>query len=163
MIEGMNRHHEVRLGEVGIDNAQNLAEANLVELILKTPFGPDQLLDWIAQAHLYVYVKDEVQVLRRYGIRNALDLYEVAADEARPSAIAKDAGLNPLALSTVARRIASDPRVGQLVEFRRRLGLEAGQGRPDATAGATNGADAGAVPAPAIAAPVAQRGERRPS
>ena len=74
----MNRHHAVRLGEVGIDNGQNLAEANVVELILKTPFGPDQLLDWIAQARLYVYVKDEIRVLRRYGVRNALDLYEVA-------------------------------------------------------------------------------------
>jgi len=168
MIEGMNRHHEVRLGEVGIDNAQNLAEANLVELMLKTPFGPDQLLDWIAQAHLYVYVKDKVQALRRYGIRTALDLYEVAADEARLSAIAKDPGIDPLALSTVARRIRSDPRVGQLVELRRRLGPEAGQGRADAMAGATDGADAAALPAPAIAAaaiaaPVTPGSERRPS
>jgi hypothetical protein len=163
MIEGMNRHHEVRLGEVGIDNAQNLAEANLAELILKTPFGPDQLLDWIAQAQLYVYVKDKVQALRRYGIRNALDLYEVAADEARLSAIAKDPAIDPLALSTVARRIRSDPRVGQLVELRRRLGLEAGQGRADALADVTDGADAGTVPAPALVAPVTFGGERRPS
>jgi hypothetical protein len=163
MIEGMNRHHEVRLGEVGIDNGQNLAEANVVELILKTPFGPDQLLDWVAQAHLYVYVKDEIRVLRRYGVRNALDLYEVAADEARLTAIAKDAGLNPLALSTVARRIGSDPRVRQLIEFRRRIGLDAGQGRAQATEGATNGADAGTVPTPTIAASVTAGAERRPS
>jgi len=163
MIEGMNRHHEVRLGEVGIDNAQNLAEADLVELILKTPFGPAQLLDWIAQAHLYVYVKDEIQLLRRYGIRTALDLYEVAADGARLTAIATDAGLDPLALSIVARRIGNDPRVGQLVEFRRRLGLEAGQERSDAIAGAPNGPDAEVVPPPAIAAPVISGGERRPS
>ena len=163
MIEGMNRHHEVRLGEVGIDNAQNLAEADLVELILKTPFGPAQLLDWIAQAHLYVYLKDDIQLLRRYGIRTALDLYEVAADGARLTAIATDAGLDPLALSIVARRIGNDPRVGQLVEFRRRLGLEAGQERSDAIAGAPNGADAEVVPPPAIAAPVISGGERRPS
>jgi hypothetical protein len=163
MIEGMNRHHEVRLGEVGIDNGQNLAEANVVELILKTPFGPDQLLDWVAQAHLYVYVKDEIRVLRRYGVRNALDLYEVAADEARLTAIAKDAGLNPLALSTVARRIGSDPRVRQLIEFRRRIGLDAGQGRAQAREGATNGADAGTVPTPTIAASVTAGAERRPS
>jgi hypothetical protein len=163
MIEGMNRHHEVRLGEVGIDNGQNLAEANVVELILKTPFGPDQLLDWIAQAQLYVYVKDEIRVLRRYGVRNALDLYEVATDEARLAAIAKDAGLNPLALSTVARRIGSDPRVRQLIEFRRRIGLDAGQGRAQATEGATNGADAGTVPTPTIAASVTAGAERRPS
>jgi hypothetical protein len=163
MIEGMNRHHEVRLGEVGIDNGQSLAEANVVELILKTPFGPDQLLDWIAQARLYVYVKDEIRVLRRYGVRNALDLYEVATDEARLAAIAKDAGLNPLALSTVARRIGSDPRVRQLIEVRRRIGPEAGQRLAHATAGPSNGAEAGTVPAPTIAAPVSPGGEQRPS
>ena len=164
MIEGMNRHHEVRLGEVGIDNAQNLAEADLIELILKTPFGPEQLLDWIAQAHLYIYVKNDIQALRRYGIRTAFDLYEVAADAALLSAIARDPKLDPLALSTAARRIARDPRVGQLAEFRRRLGLEVGQGRLGAIAGAADGVDARLLaPAPEIAAQIAQDGERRAS
>ncbi|HSA79539.1 MAG TPA: hypothetical protein VLE23_01870 [Geminicoccaceae bacterium] len=163
MIEGMNRHHEVRLSEVGIDNAQNLAEANLVELILRTPFGPDQLLDWIAQAQLYVYVKDKIQTLRRYGIRTALDLYEVAEDEARLSALAEDPAIDPLALRNVARRIGSDSRVGQLVELRRRLGLEAARARSDALAAPTNGADAEAAPSPSPAAPRAPGGERWPS
>jgi len=44
MIEGINVFHKLRLGEVGIDNAQNLAESNLIELILKTPFNPSQLI-----------------------------------------------------------------------------------------------------------------------
>ena len=37
MIEGINTFHKVRLGEVAIDNSQNLAEANLIELLLRTP------------------------------------------------------------------------------------------------------------------------------
>jgi hypothetical protein len=59
MIEGINVFHKVRLGEVGIDNVQNLAEANVIGLLLKTPFNPSQLIDWIAQAKLYLYFKDD--------------------------------------------------------------------------------------------------------
>jgi hypothetical protein len=163
MIEGMNRHHEVRLGEVGIDNAQNLAEANVVEMILKTPFSPDQLLDWIGQARLYVYVKDEIEVLRRYGIRNAFDLYELASDEAWLSEVARDGELNALALVTVARRVGTDPRVRQLVEFRRRLALEAALHGPDTTPGAGNGSEAGAGAAETRTTIAGSGDELRPS
>ena len=74
MIEGMTLFSKVRLAEVGIDNAQNLAEANIEELILKTPFNPRLLLDWIAQAKLYVAFKDDIDGLRKAGIRTVFDL-----------------------------------------------------------------------------------------
>ncbi len=152
MIEGLNRYHEVRLGEVGIDNAQNLAAANVVELILKTPYNPDQLLDWIGQARLYVYVKEQIEVLRRYGIRSAFDLHDLAADEERLIAIGHEAGLNALALITIAQQIGADPAVRQLIAFRRRLTLDPGVDGPQAVALAVNGADAEAAPAPTGAA-----------
>jgi hypothetical protein len=132
MIEGLNRHHAVRLGEVGIDNAQNLAEADLVELILKTPFNPNQLIDWIAQARLYVYVKDHLERLRRCGIRSALDLADLAPDEARIAQIAKLAELSDLALATIARHLQADPAIARLAEFRLRLSPELQLPRPDA-------------------------------
>ena len=131
MIEGLNRHHAVRLGEVGIDNAQNLAEADLVELILKTPFNPNQLIDWIAQARLYVYVKDDLDRLHRYGIRSAFDLAELAADDARIAKISELAELPDLALATIARRLQADPMIARLGEFRLRLGPEPQPSRPD--------------------------------
>lgn len=121
MIEGLNRHHAVRLGEVGIDNGQNLAEADLVELILKTPFNPSQLIDWIAQARLYVYVKDDIERLRQHGIRSALDLVALAADEGKVARIAQLAETSDLALATIAQRLRDDPTVACLAEFRRRL------------------------------------------
>ena len=67
MIEGMNMFYKLRVAEVGIDNAQNLAEANLIELLLKTPISAGNLIDWIAQARLYVYLKDDVESLRKLG------------------------------------------------------------------------------------------------
>ncbi len=121
MIEGLNRYHAVRLGEVGIDNAQNLAEANVIELILKTPFNPNQLIDWIAQARLFVYLKDDLEPLRRYGIRSAFDLVDLADDEPRITAIARLAGLSDVGLVTVARHLRADPAVARLAEFRMRL------------------------------------------
>ncbi|HUP43568.1 MAG TPA: hypothetical protein VM599_10195, partial [Thermoanaerobaculia bacterium] len=69
MIEGMNVLHRTRLAEVGIDNAQNLAEAELIDLVLRTPFPPTQILDWIAQAKLFVCFKDRIEGLRSVGIR----------------------------------------------------------------------------------------------
>ena len=52
MIEGISVFHKIRLGEVGIDNAQNLASANLIELLIRTPFKSRQLIDWIGQSKL---------------------------------------------------------------------------------------------------------------
>ncbi len=57
MIEGINAFNKVRLGEVEVDNSQNLAEANLIDLLLKTPFNAEKLVDWIAQAKLLLYFK----------------------------------------------------------------------------------------------------------
>jgi hypothetical protein len=119
MIEGLNRFHEVRLSEAGIDNAQNLAEANLDALILKTPFSPHQLIDWIGQAQLFLDFKDDLEKLRRHGIRTAFDLRDV--NETRLGAIATAAELSDVTLQTVAERLRADPRFERLAEFRRRL------------------------------------------
>ena len=112
MIEGLNRFHEVRLSEAGIDNAQNLAEASLVSLILKTPFGPHQLIDWIGQAQLFLEFKDDLDKLRRHGIRTAFDLKDI--DETRLGAIATAAELSDVTLQTVAERLRADPRTERL-------------------------------------------------
>ncbi len=79
MIEGMNLFHRVRLAEVGIDNAQNLANSNIRELIVRTPFNPLLLFDWIAQSKLYIYAKIRVKSLRNASIRTNFDL--LAAQE----------------------------------------------------------------------------------
>jgi hypothetical protein len=47
MIEGIDVFDRARLGEIGIQNAQNLACANFILLAVRTSFGPLQLIDWI--------------------------------------------------------------------------------------------------------------------
>ncbi len=76
MIEGINLFHRVRLAEVSIDNAQNLANSNMRELIVRTPFNPLLLFDWLSQAKLYIYAKENIENLRNSSIRTNFDLIE---------------------------------------------------------------------------------------
>jgi hypothetical protein len=121
MIEGMNLFHRVRLSEVGIDNTQNLAEANLEELIRKTCFNPRLLLDWIAQAKLYLIVKDQVDSLRRVGVRTVLD-FQAAGVKNGLSTLARLSEISEDQLATVYRVISADPDVHAMAKARKNLG-----------------------------------------
>lgn len=114
MIEGINMYHKVRLAEMGIDNAQNLAEANLVEILVRTPFKPKRVIDWMAQAKLYVYFKSDIDELRKLGIRTIFDFKTVAKDENKRIKIADNSELSVIQLSNVYEQIASDVMLEKL-------------------------------------------------
>lgn len=77
MIEGMTIQDIVRLEEQGIDTCYDLAKADFVPLILKTPYSARELLDWILQAKLCAYFGEAVGDLRRHSIKTAYDLTQV--------------------------------------------------------------------------------------
>lgn len=127
MIEGLNRFHEVRLSEAGIDNAQNLANADLVELGLTTPYSLEQLLDWVDQARLYVHMRDDLAALRRHRIRTASDLLLTDADDLKR--LGQSESLSDLVL--IARLIEGDPRQLRVSAWRNALaGQTASTARP---------------------------------
>ncbi len=72
-IEGLSAMHRERLWEEGIDNAQNLSQAGLMQLMLKTPFEARQILDWMGQAKLICYMKEDIDKAYDVGIRSAFD------------------------------------------------------------------------------------------
>lgn len=74
MIEGITLFERTRFVEVGITNAQNLAKSNFIELIIRTPFNPREIIDWIGQARLYLYFKDDISKLRKAGVRTVFNL-----------------------------------------------------------------------------------------
>lgn len=120
MIEGVNLFNRVRLSEVGIDNAQNLAEANIKELILKTPYNPLLLLDWIAQANLYIAIKDDIDGLRKAGIRTVFDFLTTG----RQNNFAEIATLTNIPsekLAAIHTIITDDPRISTLNDVREKL------------------------------------------
>ncbi|MDJ0865284.1 MAG: hypothetical protein QNK03_04180 [Myxococcota bacterium] len=141
MIEGIGAFQRYRLGEAGIDNAQNLAEANVIELILKTPFSGQALIDWIAQAKLYVYFKSGIVRLRQVGIRTVFDLKHVLERKERIKDVANEIAVNvsrdpatpggsweqtptELSLSLVYDRIEADGEIEILERFRDSLSLQ---------------------------------------
>ncbi|WP_292988918.1 hypothetical protein [Nitrosomonas sp.] len=121
MIEGINMFHRMRLSEVGIDNGQNLAEANIIELLLKTPFNPSQLIDWIAQAKLYIYFRSDIEVLRRVGIRTVFDLRQICSDKQYIEQLANEANISNVYLNIVCQRVQDDQSVIRLHGFENKL------------------------------------------
>jgi hypothetical protein len=83
-LDGLNIWYENRLVEEGIEDMENLATANMVDVILHTRVPVGRLVDWIDQAHLYLHL-DRVERGRGERRRN-----EKSAEEehsARESAI----------------------------------------------------------------------------
>jgi hypothetical protein len=85
-IDGLNALHQARLEEEDISSVQNLATANLLELLANTRFSTGRLIDWIDQAIVLSIIKAEDaketlacrQTLRALGIHTATDLHDKA-------------------------------------------------------------------------------------
>jgi hypothetical protein len=85
-LEGITLYDRARLLEEGIDNIENLAHHNLVELMLQTRIPTPRLVDLVDQAILHLHVQERqqqddqiskglsLQQLQEYGIRTATDL-----------------------------------------------------------------------------------------
>lgn len=100
-IDGVNLWYEARLLEEGVEDMQNLATMNLVDVVLHTRVPTGRLVDWIDQAHLLLRLgpltaarkrtapargdtwlsgPEARDRLRRAGIRGATDLLRGYSD-----------------------------------------------------------------------------------
>ncbi len=57
---GISQWHAERLSEIGVDDAQNLATADMRKLLLTTQFDAQEIANWIDQAILYMKVGDKL-------------------------------------------------------------------------------------------------------
>jgi len=82
-LDGLNIWYESRLLEEGVEDMENLATANLVDLLLNTRIPVERLIDWIDQSLLYLHLpanqpdgisNPSREKLRLFGIRTATDL-----------------------------------------------------------------------------------------
>jgi tetratricopeptide (TPR) repeat protein len=81
-LDGLNPFHEDRLFLEGIENMQNLASARVVDLMLKTRYPVERIVDWIDQALLHLHARQRIGDFQSLGMRTAtdfLDAYEPAA------------------------------------------------------------------------------------
>lgn len=119
MIEGIDAYDQMRLEEIGIDNAYDLANYDFVPLILKTSYGAREVSDWILQAKLCVRCGDAIGSLRQQGIRGIHDLAEYREEDLGPLANETAATLSSLKRAwTVAR---NDPDIKRLQDVSGRL------------------------------------------
>jgi len=121
MIEGIEIFQRVRLGELGIDNAQNLAQVNAIELLLRTPFNPRVIWDWIGQARLYLFFKEDMNRLRGAGVRTIFEFRKLGQDETLLSALAKSSDIPIERLKVVAKLVHDDADLRKLQDGANRL------------------------------------------
>lgn len=116
-IEGISLQHKERLEEIGIDNAQNLATASLTGLLIETPFGARMLLDWIGQAKLLCYAKENMPFLRQAGIRTVFDLFKGNKSPEALREISEAVGINTPLLQVIHNQIVEDVGIKTLYRF----------------------------------------------
>lgn len=76
LIDGVSQWHEVRLRDNGIDNVQNLAAADIADLLIHTAFSGQQVVDWVDQGILYLYLdQGAVSRFRDIGLRTTSDFH----------------------------------------------------------------------------------------
>lgn len=125
-IEGISVSHKERLKEVGIDNAQNLAETSFLQLLIITPFETRQLLDWIGQAKLLLYAKENMEALRALGLRTVYDFFKGDKDKAMMQDIAESRGIDPAMMGLIYEQIINDEGIVALYNFQRKMNLPDG-------------------------------------
>ena len=116
-IEGISLSHKERLEEIGIENAQNLSTASLTKLCIETPYEARILLDWIGQAKLLCYLKQDMGKLRSIGIRSVFDLLKVERKQEDLVRIAESAGISVELLRNVHQQISNDRGIKALYSF----------------------------------------------
>ena len=121
MIEGVGTFDRARLFDLGISDAQNLASANFIELVVRTAFNPGQIIDWIGQAQLYIYFGDDVLLLRKHQVRTVFDMIPVGRDAEALERLATATSINATGIRLFCARQAEEPGVRQLLAFQRRL------------------------------------------
>jgi hypothetical protein len=78
-IDGLSQSHEVRLRDEAIDDAQNLASADIPTLLISTRFSVQTVIDWVDQAILLVLLNDSAALdsFRKARVRTMTDFRDL--------------------------------------------------------------------------------------
>ena len=121
MVRGINIWKEYRLEEEGVENVQNLATADVVELAVKTHYNFRTLIDWIDQSILLARLTDD-QVKKFSAQAVALSAIDLASaspdanggDKTIANAIAQALDVNPDLMAQTMNNLWEDRFVRDL-------------------------------------------------
>ncbi len=74
LVDGLDGDVADRLSEIGIWDIQHLACSNPADLVLRSLFPTNRVVDWIDQAILITYVRGQIATFRQLGVRSAIEL-----------------------------------------------------------------------------------------
>jgi len=79
LVDGIGEWQEGRLDQEGIFNVENLAMANLLALVVRTPFDVGQVVHWVDQAILITEVSPaQLEKFKRVGLETASNVLRAA-------------------------------------------------------------------------------------
>jgi hypothetical protein len=131
MIDDLTREKIDRLNELEIDSAQVLAQQNPFRLLPRLPYDLSLLVDWIAQAQLYVLVKDaRLAKLREIYVRDIFDLDIRLRDQQARYGISTALGIADDAAKSLSEQLNCDPSFLRLREVKDAMKPPAPAGSP---------------------------------
>src|SRR5215469_1447347 len=124
MVRGINLWKAYRLEEEGIDNVQNLATADVVDLVVRTHYSARTLIDWIDQSIvLSRLTSDQVKILTSQGMAiSAVELATAApentnGDRTFANTLASKLNVDPVLMAATLDRLYEDEYVRSLWEM----------------------------------------------
>lgn len=119
MIDDLSRDKIDRLSELEIDSAQTLARQNPFQILPRLPYDLGLIVDWIAQAQLYVLARDiGLKKLREIYVRDVFDLHIRLEDEQARTELCKALSFPEAAGKALLQQLSLDASYLRLREVK---------------------------------------------
>ncbi len=122
MIEGISIFKKVRLNEIALDDAHNLAVANPLEIAFRTPYKLNFIMDWVSQSQLFLrFGTTGLKDMRSKGIRNIFDFYQNTQTQEDIANMVKVLPQYKDRIQYTRRNLDEDPCFARLEELRLKM------------------------------------------